>query len=43
MISCYWYGCLGEVVVVIDPFLLGCIGFDDSNVYLLAFKYLTLY
>ena len=25
--------CLGEVTVVIDLFLLGCIGSDDFNVY----------
>ena len=25
--------CLGEVMVVIDLFLLGCIGSDDFNVY----------
>ena len=34
---------LGEVMVVIDLFLLGCIGSDDCNVYLLAFKLSTLY
>ena len=30
-------------MVVIDLLLLGCIGLDDCNVYLLAFKLLTLY
>ena len=33
----------GGVMVVIDLLLLGCIGLDDCNVYLLAFKLLTLY
>ena len=44
MISCK-YECLGEVIVVTDPFLLKCIGFDDCNVYmyLLAFNLSTLY
>ena len=42
MISCK-YECAGEVIVVNDSFLLGCIGFDDFNVYLLAFQLLTLY
>ena len=42
MISCK-YECLGEVIVVTNPFLLQCIGFDDCNVYLLAFKLSTLY
>ena len=37
------YKCLGEVLVVTDPFLLKYIGFDDCNVYLLAFKLSTLY
>ena len=37
------YECLGEVVVVTDPFLLKCIGFDDCSVYLLAFKLSTLF
>ena len=39
MISCK-YECVGEVVVVTDPFLQG---FDYCNVYLLAFKLSTLY
>ena len=42
MIFCkreHWEG----VMVVIDLLLLGCIGLDDCNVYLLAFKLLTLY
>ena len=30
-------------MVIIDPFLLGCIGSDDCEVYLLAFKLLTSY
>ena len=35
---------LGEVMVVINFFfLLGCIGSDDCNVYLLAFKLSTLH
>ena len=34
---------LGEVLVVIDPFLPGCIGSDDCNVYLLPFKLSTLH
>ena len=42
MISCK-YECLGEVIAVTNPFLLQCIGFDDCNVYLLAFKLSTLY
>ena len=42
MISCK-YECVGVVMVVNDPFSLGCIGFDDCNVYLLAFQLLTLY
>ena len=29
--------------MVTDPFLLKCIGSDDCNVYLLAFKLSTLY
>ena len=33
MISCK-HECLGEVMVVTDPSLPGCIGFDDCNVYL---------
>ena len=37
------YECLGEVMVVTDSFLLKCIGFNDCNVYLLAFKLSTLY
>ena len=37
------YECLGEVVVVTDPFLLKCIGFDDCSVHLLAFKLSTLF
>ena len=37
------YECLGEVMVVTDPFLLKCTGFDGCNVYLLAFKLSTLY
>ena len=43
MISCK-YECLGEVIVVTDPFLLKRIGFDDCNVYiyLLAFNLSTL-
>ena len=35
--------CLGEVMVVIDPFLQGCAGSDDCNASLLAFKLSTLY
>ena len=42
MISCK-YECVGEVIVVNDPFLLGCIGFDDCNVYLLAFLLVNVY
>ena len=42
MISCK-HEHLGEVMVVIDPFLLGCVGSNDCNVYLLAFKLSTLY
>ena len=43
MISCK-HGCLGEVMVAIDPFFLpGCIGSDNCNVYLLAFRLSTLY
>ena len=42
MISCE-HEHLGEVMVVIDPFLPGCIGSDDCNVYILAFKPSTLY
>ena len=42
MISCK-HECLGEVMVEIDLFLLGCIGSDGCNVYLLTFKLLTLY
>ena len=38
MISCK-YECLGEVIVVTDPFLLKCIGFDDCDVYLLALNF----
>ena len=38
-----WYEWLGEVIVVTDPFLLKCIGFNDCNVCLLAFKLSTLY
>ena len=41
MIS-YEHEGLGEVMVVIDPFLLGYIG-SDYNVYLLSFKLLTMY
>ena len=41
MIS-YKHECLGEVRVVIGRFLPGCIGSDDCNVYLLAFKLSTL-
>ena len=37
------YESLGEVILVTDPFLLKSIGFDDCNVYLLAFKLSTLY
>ena len=33
MISCK-YECVGDIIMVTDPFLLGCIGFDDCNVYL---------
>ena len=42
IISCK-YECVGEVIVVTDPFLLGCIGFDYCNAYLLAFKLSILY
>ena len=38
--------CLGEVIVVIDPTFARMhiiIGFDDCNVYLIAFKLSTLY
>ena len=35
------YECLGEVIVVTDPFLQKCIGFDDCNIYLLAFRLST--
>ena len=38
--------CLGEVIVVIDPTFVRMhiiIGFDDCNVYLIAFKLSTLY
>ena len=42
MISCK-YEWVGEVIAVTDPFLLGCIGFDDYNVYLIAFKISTWY
>ena len=42
MISCK-YECLGEGIVLTDPFLLGCVGSDDCNVYLLAFKLSTFY
>ena len=42
MISCKYEG-VGDIIMVTDPFLLGCIGFDDCNVYLLAFKLSTLY
>ena len=41
MISCK-YECLGEVIVVTNPFLLQCIGFDDCNVYLLAFNFVLI-
>ena len=37
------YECLGDVIMVTDPFLSKCIGFDDCNVHLLAFKLSTLY
>ena len=30
-------------MVVIDLFLLGCIAFDDCNVYIVPFKLSTLY
>ena len=42
MISCK-HERLAEVMVVLTLFLLGCIGFDDFNVYLLALKLSTLY
>ena len=42
MISCK-YECLSEVIKVTDPFLLKCIGFNDFNVFLLAFKLSTFY
>ena len=42
MISCK-YECLREVLVLTDPLLLKYVGFDDCNVYLLAFKLSTLY
>ena len=42
MISCK-HECLGEVMVVIDLFFVGCIESDGCNVYLLAFKLSTLY
>ena len=42
MISCM-YECLGEVIEVTDLFFLKCIGLDNCNVYLLAFKLSTLY
>ena len=36
--------CLGEVMLVSDPFFLsGSIGFDDCVVYLLTFRLSTLY
>ena len=35
------YECLGEVIVVTDPFLQKCIGFDDCNIYLIAFRLST--
>ena len=41
-VSCK-HECLGDVMVVIDPILAGCIAFDDCNVYLLAFKLSTFY
>ena len=42
MISCN-HKRLGEVMVVIDPFLLECMESDDCYVNLLAFKLSTLY